>query len=74
MERYLNMRFADEFGKNYTLRVEEPRENLSSEEVKTAAAAVIDSGAFRASAKLTAANKAEIVKVERQTLFEVGEK
>ncbi|MDY6045086.1 MAG: DUF2922 domain-containing protein [Peptoniphilus sp.] len=67
---YLNMCFVDEFGKNYTLRVDDPKEGLDGEAVEQAARGIVESKAFRRKGELTSLMTSDVVKVSTQNLVD----
>ncbi|MDQ0508658.1 hypothetical protein QO008_001117 [Peptoniphilus ivorii] len=66
---YLNMSFADADDKSMTLRVDDPKADLTAEDVTTAVNAIIQSEVFRDRAALVRHKKAEIFTVSSRVIL-----
>lgn len=72
MKQVLIMTFEDSEGKPFTLRVNDPKEGLTEDEVGQAMNTIMSSNAFPKEGTLQRVVSAELVSTEVETLFDHG--
>lgn len=70
MKRYLNMAFEDELGKSFTMRVDDPVDEINADAVDGAAKVIIESGAFRVKGQLKDFVSAELLTITTQSIVD----
>lgn len=73
MKQVLILIFEDDEGKRFTLRVNDPKEDLTREEVGQAMNEILASKVFPKEGNLTKVVSAEMVSTDVDVLFDYGE-
>ncbi|CAC9935751.1 hypothetical protein PEPNEM18_01594 [Aedoeadaptatus nemausensis] len=70
MKKYLNMAFEDELGKSFTMRVDDPVDDVNADAVDGAAKVIVESGAFRVKGHLKEFVSADLLTINSQRIVD----